>query len=103
MPLDENQTMPDGLRLGSIGRPPLGWGPEAATRLNDMIRELAVEHDWRHLVVRMHPSTWRQVMPYLNYNLSFPKPGIPMEMDRGVFADTDRIEVAYRDVVQHPY
>lgn len=72
-------------------------------RLNDLIRLIAVEHDWRHLVVRMHPSTWRQVMPYLNYNLSFPKPGIPMEMDRGVFEDTGRIDLAYREVVKHPY
>ena len=101
--MDEAQNTPDGSVLGTISRPATGWGPEAATRLNDLIRQLAVAHDWRHLVVRMHPSTWRQVMPYLNYNLSFPKPGIPMEMDGGVFAETDRIEVAYRDVVQHPY
>ena len=98
-----NEELLDGAVLGAVARPGAGWGPPAATRLNDLIRQLAVEHDWRHLVVRMHPSTWRQVMPYLNYNLSFPKPGIPMEMDRGVFADTDRIEVAYRDVVLHPY
>jgi hypothetical protein len=98
-----NEELVDGAVLGTIARPGAGWGPEAATRLNDLIRQLAANHDWRHLVVRMHPSTWRQVMPYLNYNLSFPKPGVPMEMDRGVFAETDRIEVAYRDVVQHPY
>jgi len=93
----------DGAVLGAVTKPGAGWGPEGATRINDLIRQLAVTHDWRHLVVRMHPSTWRQVMPYLNYNLSFPRPGIPMEMDRGVFANTDRIEVAYRDVVLHPY
>ena len=101
--MTRNEELVDGAVLGAVARPGAGWRPEEATRLNDLIRQLAVEHDWRHLVVRMHPSTWRQVMPYLNYNLSFPKPGIPMEMDRGVFADTDRIEVAYREVVQHPY
>lgn len=98
-----NDELVDGTVLGAIARPAAGWGPDGATRLNDLIRQLAVTHDWRHLVVRMNPSTWRQVMPYLNYNLSFPKPGIPMELDRGVFADTDRIEVAFRDVVRHPY
>lgn len=99
----ENALVGDGTVLGTVRRPTEGWGPAAATQLNDLVRRLAVDHDWRHLVVRMHPSTWRAVMPYLNYNLSFPKPGIPMEMDRGVFEETTRIEVAYRDVVQHPY
>ena len=93
----------DGDILGTVRKPAEGWGPAAATQLNDLVRQIAARHDWRHLVVRMHPATWRQVMPYLTYNLSFPKPGIPMEMDRGVFAETERIEVAYRDVVRHPY
>lgn len=98
-----NEEHVDGAVLGVVAKPGAGWGPDAATRLNDLIRQLAAKHDWRHFVERMHPSTWRQVMPYLNYNLSFPKPGIPMEMDRGVFSDPDRIEVAFRAVVQHPY
>ncbi len=98
------RDVPDeGAVLGTVRRPVAGWGPEAAVRLNDLVRQVAAEHDWRHLVVRMNPATWRQVMPYLTYNLSLPKPGIPMEMDGGVFEDKGRIEVAYRDVVKHPY
>jgi hypothetical protein len=98
-----NEIPNDGDVLGTVRKPPEGWGPAAATRLNDLVRRIAIDHDWRHLVIRMHPATWRQVMPYLNYNLSFPKPGVPMEMDGEPFADTGRIEVAYRDVVKHPY
>jgi hypothetical protein len=93
----------EGTVLGVVRKPREGWGPAAATQLNHLIRRIAVDHDWRHLVVRMHPSTWRQVMPYLDYNLSFPKPGIPMDMDGGVFEDTRRIEVVWREVVRHPY
>lgn len=99
----QNEDLVDGAVLGAIRKPSAGWGPEGATRLNNLVRQLAVAHDWRHFVVRMHPSTWRQVMPYLDYNLSYPKPGIPMEMDRGIFEHADRIEVAYRDEVLHPY
>lgn len=97
------EAVQDGTVLGTVRKPAEGWGPTAATRLNQLVRSIAARHDWRHLVVRMHPSTWRQIMPYLNYNLSLPKPGIPMEMDRGVFEDTRRIDVAYREVALHPY
>ncbi len=93
----------DGVVLGTVRKPAAGWGPAAAQELNALIRRLAVEHDWRHLVVRMHPATWSRVMPYLDYNLSFPKPGIPMDMDGGSFDDGSRIEVVYRAVVRHPY
>jgi hypothetical protein len=93
----------DGTVLGVVRRPAEGWGPGAAIRLNDLIRQLAIARDWRHMVVRMHPATWRQVMPYLNYNLSFPKPGIPMDMDAADYDDLQRIEVVYKDVVRHPY
>lgn len=93
----------EGTVLGVVRKPREGWGPTAALQLNDLIRRIAVDHDWRHLVVRMHPSTWRQVMLYLDYNLSFPKPGIPMDMDGGTFEDRRRIEVVYREVVRHPY
>jgi len=97
------RVMDDGEALGVVQKPAEGWGPAAAQRLNDLVRRIAVDHDWRHLVVRMHPATWSRVMPYLDYNLSFPKPGIPMDMDGGPFEDRERIEVVYREVVRHPY
>jgi hypothetical protein len=93
----------EGTVLGTVRMPAEGWGPAGAMELNRLVRRIAVDHDWRHMVVRMHPATWRQVMPYLDYNLSFPKPGIPMDMDGGEFEDTRRIEVVYREVVRHPY
>ena len=89
--------------LGWVARPASGWGAHGAQELNALIRRLAVTEDWRHMVVRMHPTTWSRVMPYLDYNLSFPKPGIPMDMDGGVFEEVTRIEVVYREVVRHPY
>ena len=98
-----HESPTEGTVLGTVRKPAAGWGPDAATALNALVRRLGAAHDWRHLVVQMHPSTWRQVMPYLNYNLSFPKPGVPMDMDGGVFADTGRIDVVYREVVRHPY
>jgi hypothetical protein len=97
------QVPGDGAVLGTVRKPAAGWGPDAAMALNALVRRIAAQHDWRHLVVQMHPSTWRQVMPYLDYNLSFPKPGVPMDMDGGVFEDTGRIDVVYREVVRHPY
>jgi hypothetical protein len=99
----QDGDMIEGMVLGVVRKPREGWGPVAALRLNQLIRRIAVDHDWRHLVVRMHPATWSQVMPYLDYNLAFPKPGIPMDMDGGVFEDTRRIEVVWREVVRHPY
>lgn len=93
----------EGELLGAVQRPAGGWGAAGAQELNALIRRLAVTEDWRHMVVRMHPTTWSRVMPYLDYNLSFPKPGIPMDMDGGVFEEVGRIEVIYREVVRHPY
>lgn len=93
----------EGAVLGTVRRPAEGWGPTGALELNRLIRRLTVDHDWRHLVVRMHPATWSQVMPYLDYNLAFPKPGIPMDMDGEVFGDRQRIEVVWRETVRHPY
>ena len=93
----------EGTILGTVRKPVAGWGASAALELNHLVRRIAVNHDWRHLVIQMHPATWQQVMPYLDYNLSFPKPGIPMDMDGGVFADRQRIDVAYREVVRRPY
>jgi hypothetical protein len=58
------------------------------------VRRIAVAHDWRRLVVRMHQSTWNQVAAYLNYNLSFPKPGVPMDCQG--YEDRGRIEVVYQ-------
>lgn len=93
----------EGTVLGTVRKPAAGWGAAGALQLNRLVRRLAVDHDWRHLVIQMHPATWRQVMPYLDYNLSFPTPGIPMDMDGGIFADRERIDVVYREVVRHPY
>ena len=59
-----------------------------------MVRQLARVHGWRHLAVRMHPATWSQVAMHLNYNLSFPIPGV--RMDCTDFADLERIVVEYR-------
>jgi hypothetical protein len=98
-----DETLAEGTILGTVRRPAAGWGSTAALEFNRLVRRIAVDHDWRHLVIQMHPATWRQVMPYLDYNLSFPKPGIPMEMDGGVFEERDRIDVIYRQVVRHPY
>lgn len=93
----------EGTILGTVRKPASGWGAPAAQQLNHLVRRIAANHDWRHLVIQMHPATWRQVMPYFDYNLSFPKPGIPMDMDGGLFPDRDRIAVVYREVVRHPY
>lgn len=93
----------EGETLGVIRRPAGGWGVEGAQRLNALIRLLATHEDWRHLVVRMHPATWSRIMPYLDYNLSFPKPGVPMDMDGGPHDDASTIEVVWREVVRHPY
>jgi hypothetical protein len=93
----------EGTILGTVRKPAVGWGAAAALELNRLARRIAVDYDWQHLVIQMHPATWRQVMPYLDYNLSFPKPGIPMDMDGGIFEDRDRIDVVYREVVRHPY
>ena len=51
----------------------------------------------------LHPGTWSRIMPYLDYNLSFPKPGVPMDMDGGPHGDISTIEVVWREVVRHPY
>ncbi len=93
----------EGSVLGVVRRPANGWGVEAAQRLNALIRRLATQEDWRHFVVRMHPATWSRIMPYLDYNLSFPKPGVPMDMDGGPHEDASTIEVVWREVVRHPY
>ena len=76
---------------------------EGAQKLNALIRLLATREDWRHFVVRMHPATWSRIMPYLDYNLSFPKPGVPMDMDGGPHDDVNTIKVVWREVVRHPY
>jgi hypothetical protein len=68
----------DGVALGVVSRPASGWNPTAASVLNDLVRHLAAAHGWQRLAVSMHPSTWRQLAMHLNYNLSFPKPGVPM-------------------------
>lgn len=80
--------------LGTVRKPANGWGPAASHALNQLVRRLAADHDWRNLVVRMHQSTWNQVAMHLNYNLSFPKPGVPMECQG--FEDPGRIEVVFR-------
>jgi hypothetical protein len=98
-----DEPLSEGTVLGTMRKPASGWGPSAALELNSLVRRLAAAHDWRHLVIQMHPATWRQVFPYLDYNLSFPKPGIPMDMDGGLFPDRNRIDVIYREVVRHPY
>ena len=93
----------EGEVLGVVYRPAEGWGGLGAQQLNALIRRLAARENWRHFVVRMHPSTWSRIMPYLDYNLSFPKPGVPMDMDGGPHDDADTIEVVWREVVRHPY
>lgn len=93
----------EGEVLGVVRRPSGGWGVESAQQLNALIRLLAAREDWRHVVVRMHPGTWSRIMPYLDYNLSFPKPGVPMDMDGGLHEDASTIEVVWREVVRHPY
>jgi hypothetical protein len=72
------QSGSDGVVLGVVSRPALGWNPTAASALNDLVRQLAATHGWHRLAVSMHPSVWRQLAMHLNYNLSFPKPGVPM-------------------------
>lgn len=93
----------EGEVLGVVRQPVGGWGAAGAQRLNALIRLLATREEWRHFVVRMHPATWSQIMPYLDYNLSFPKPGVPMDMDGGPHDDARTIEVVWREVVRHPY
>lgn len=93
----------EGEVLGVVRRPSGGWGFKGAQQLNALIRLLATREDWRHLVVRMHPSTWSRIMPYLDYNLSFPKPGVPMDMDCGPHDDVNTIEVVWREAARHPY
>ncbi len=93
----------EGEVLGVVPRPAAGWGVAGAQQLNALIRLLATREDWRHFVVRMHPSTWSRIIPYLDYNLSFPKPGVPMDMDGGPHEDPGTIEVVWREVVRHPY
>jgi hypothetical protein len=93
----------EGEVLGEVRRPSGGWGVEGAQQLNALIRRLAAREDWRHFAVRMHPSTWSRIMPYLDYNLTFPKPGVPMDMDGGPHDDVATIEVVWREVVRHPY
>jgi hypothetical protein len=83
-----------GAHLGTIRKPASGWGPSAASELNNLVRPIAAAHDWRHLVVRMHQSTWNQVAAYLNYNLSFPKPCVPMDCQG--YEDRGRLEVVHR-------
>ena len=83
-----------GAVLGVVRRPPAGWNPSAASDVNRVVRQLALVHGWRRLVVRMHPATWSQVAMHLNYNLSFPIPGV--RMDCAGFDDLERIVVAYR-------
>lgn len=93
----------EGEVLGVVRCPVGGWGVEGAQQLNRLIRLLAAQEDWRHFAVRMHPSTWSRIMPYLDYNLSFPKPGVPMDMDGGPHDDVNTIEVVWRNVARHPY
>ena len=80
--------------LGEVRRPAAGWDQRSASDVNQLVRQLALVHGWRRLVVRMHPATWSQVAMHLNYNLSFPIPGVPM--DCAGFTELGRIVVEYR-------
>ena len=74
----EQQRETDRLVLATLRRPAAGWNPTAASELNHLVRQLAAVHGWQRLAVAMHPSAWSQLAMHLNYNLSFPKPGVPM-------------------------
>jgi hypothetical protein len=83
------------LVLATVRKPATGWDQSTASALNHLVRQLAAVHSWRRLAVSMHPSAWSQLAMHLNYNLSFPKPGVPMIGSAS--DDPRRVAVVLRD------